>query len=94
MLLSYVFSNLSLNADEIKPNYTLAFEFLAEWMPKVNKIFELTENSVNKRKNRAFDPVCPVVLAWRDSFRTFDWSKALPVPELILSQVRQLLALA
>jgi hypothetical protein len=33
-------------------------------------------------------------LAWRDSFRTFDWSKALPVPELVLSQVKQLLVLA
>jgi len=33
-------------------------------------------------------------LAWRDSFGTFDWMKALPVPELVLNQVKQLLALA
>jgi len=35
----------------------------------------------------------PSMLAWQDSFRTFDWSEALPVPELILSQIRQLLAI-
>lgn len=62
LLLSYVFSNLTLNADKIKPNYTLAFEFLAEWMPRVNKIFELTEKTINKRKNRAFDPACSAML--------------------------------
>jgi hypothetical protein len=33
------------------------------------------------------------LLAWQDSFRTFNWSKALPIPELILGQARQLLAL-
>jgi hypothetical protein len=36
---------------------------------------------------------CPEMLAWRDSFRTFDWVKALPVPELVIRNVRQLLAL-
>ena len=40
-------------------------------------------------KNRKLE----IQLAWRDSFRTFNWIKALPVPELVLSQVRQLLAL-
>ncbi|MBI2123808.1 MAG: recombinase family protein [Candidatus Wildermuthbacteria bacterium] len=40
MLLGYVFSNLEQNEDKIKPNYTLAFEFLANWLPKLNKTFE------------------------------------------------------
>lgn len=35
--------------------------------------------------------ICHVV-AWRDSFRTYDWAKALPVPDLTISQVGQLLA--
>jgi len=35
----------------------------------------------------------PIWLAWQYSFRTFDWSKALPVPELALGQIRQLLAI-
>jgi len=44
-------------------------------------------------KNRVFDPVFVDGLAWRDSFRTYEWEKACPVPDLIISQVKQLLAL-
>jgi DNA invertase Pin-like site-specific DNA recombinase len=40
LLLSYGFSNLGLNAGKISHKYTPAFQFLTEWMPKVNKIFE------------------------------------------------------
>jgi IS30 family transposase len=29
---------------KITPNYTLAFQFLVEWMPKLNEIFEQTKN--------------------------------------------------
>ena len=34
------------------------------------------------------------LLAWQDSFRTFDWLADLPDPATIIKQVRQLLALA
>lgn len=44
LLLSYAFSNLTLNASKITPNYTLGFQFLQEWMPMVNKIFKPAEN--------------------------------------------------
>ncbi len=37
LLLSHVFSGLSLQGEVIKPNYTLAFEFLTKWVPKLNK---------------------------------------------------------
>jgi len=40
LLLSKVFSNLSIKEETISPNYTLAFEFLREWMPKLNETFE------------------------------------------------------
>jgi len=33
------------------------------------------------------------MFAWAESFRTYDWMKALPVPELAISQIRQLLSL-
>lgn len=62
LLLSYVFSNLAINADRITPNYTLAFQFLVEWVPKVNKIFELIEMQINKRQKSTFVPSCPIVL--------------------------------
>jgi site-specific DNA recombinase len=44
LLLSKIFSNLELEADNIRPNYTLAFEFLRDWMPKINSTFEPIEN--------------------------------------------------
>lgn len=67
LLLSYSFSNLALNADRISPNYTLAFEFMAEWMPKLNKTFELLESGSTKGKRDAFTSHCPTLLRERDS---------------------------
>ena len=56
LLLSYVFSNLSLNAGKIKADYTFAFEFLAKWMPKLNKILEQTKNpSINGAFSMVFN---------------------------------------
>jgi hypothetical protein len=46
LLLSYTFLNLTLNTHKIKPNYTLGFQFLKEWMPVVNKIFKPAENPI------------------------------------------------
>lgn len=40
LLLSKLFSDMSLNEGKITGNYTNAFQFLLEWMPKVNPIFE------------------------------------------------------
>jgi hypothetical protein len=31
--------------------------------------------------------------AWADAFKTYDWEKALPVPDLTTKQIEQLLAL-
>lgn len=44
LLLSHVFSNIELSEGNVKPNYTYAFEFLSEWVPKLNASFELEEN--------------------------------------------------
>jgi site-specific DNA recombinase len=63
LLLSHVFSNLTLNADKIGKKYTLAFEFLTEWMPKINTTFELAESSSTKGKRDAFTSLHPIVLA-------------------------------
>ena len=30
---------------------------------------------------------CSTLLAWRDSFRTYEWEKACPAPEVIISQI-------
>ena len=44
LLLSQMFSNLHQNKSRITPDYTLAFQFLIEWMPRINKSFEPTKN--------------------------------------------------
>jgi site-specific DNA recombinase len=40
LLLSKVFSNLSLKQDNIGHSYTMAFEFLVKWVPLLNETFE------------------------------------------------------
>ncbi|TSC67412.1 MAG: Uncharacterized protein G01um101466_713 [Parcubacteria group bacterium Gr01-1014_66] len=67
LLLSYVFSNLTINADKITPNYTFAFQFLAEWVPKLNSIFEPQENRTNKRQTADFSATSPEILRGLDS---------------------------
>lgn len=44
LLLSYVFVETALQDSKITPNYTLAFDFLSEWMPRVNPVFAQTKN--------------------------------------------------
>lgn len=62
MLLAYAFSNVTILQGEIKVGYTKPFNFLAEWMPKVNKVLELEKNVANKRQKSTFVPSCPILL--------------------------------
>jgi len=50
LLLSKIFSNLSLGADNITPDYTSAFQFLTKWIPKLNDTFEPPFGGSNKRE--------------------------------------------
>ena len=127
LLLSYAFSDLTLRGDRITPNYSPAFEFLATWMPRINKIFEPTQNPTKgevsygltvtrpgdypveslepqkkfrtsknpyqKAQSATFGDGLRPLLAWQDAFRTYDWAKAIPVPELAIKHVNELLAL-
>lgn len=43
LLLSKIFSNLSLSDCDIRPDYTLAFQFLKEWVPILNDTYERVE---------------------------------------------------
>lgn len=57
LLLSYVFSNMELGESKITPNYTLAFEFLTKWVPKVNATFEPEKNGNLKGKTEVLASV-------------------------------------
>lgn len=69
LLLSKIFSNLSLNPSDIKPNYTFAFEFLTEWIPIVNNTFEPSLYGSNKGKESTFVLSNPVLLRMWDEVR-------------------------
>ena len=73
LLLSYVFSNTSLNAGKINANYTFAFQFLAKWMPILNKNFELNKSQVNKAKSDLLKSELPLSSA----ARTRTWNHLL-----------------
>ena len=62
LLLSKIFSNLYLDSSEIKPDYTLAFEFLKKWVPVLNDTFELTESIDIKGKEATFVTSHPIGL--------------------------------
>jgi hypothetical protein len=66
LLLSYIFSNLKHDNGKIKPNYTMAFEFLVNWMPKLNKNFEPEVNKKNKGANEVIAPNRSVWWAQQD----------------------------
>lgn len=59
LLLSYVFADNVLEDGKITPNYTLAFDFLSKWVPKLNKNFEPHKNVAIKGKTPAFADVHP-----------------------------------
>ncbi len=61
LLLSYVFSNLTLNKGIVRAEYTLAFQLLLNWMPKVNSTFELAEKASFKHKTEVDASVCTVM---------------------------------
>lgn len=66
MLLSHAFSNLTLNEGKIEGNYTLAFEFLAKWMPTLNNNFEPTKNSHFSRELAVSGTEKCTKRGWRD----------------------------
>jgi site-specific DNA recombinase len=50
LLLSYIFSNLTLNDGIVAPNHTFAFNFLSKWMPVVNTAFQTFEPAKTGKK--------------------------------------------
>lgn len=62
LLLSYVFAGNVLEDGKITPNYTLAYDFLSKWVPKLNKNFEPSKNVATKGKAPAFADAHPTLL--------------------------------
>ncbi len=70
-LINRIFNEIKLNEDKsLDIKYTPAFEFLSEWMPKLNATSELLKNGSNYRKTGSLEPAHPAVLGVVDEVRT------------------------
>ncbi|MEX1138915.1 MAG: recombinase family protein [Bacteroidota bacterium] len=93
-LLSLIFSNISLNGDQISVSYAKAFEILAQSVPTWNATFEPQETRTKKTKTEAVTPVSASLLPGWDEFRMTRWSDLFEDPGAALEQINHLLALA
>lgn len=66
-LINLVFSNLSLNGEELRYSYKPAFKILANRAPTINSIFEPSKLRLNKTKTGLSDPEIEPLLPEQDS---------------------------
>ncbi|MCC6934696.1 MAG: recombinase family protein [Candidatus Yanofskybacteria bacterium] len=59
LLMSQIFTNLVKDGDEIKPNFTLAAKYLADWMPGLNEDYEPEKTLSVKGKAEVFTSAHP-----------------------------------
>ncbi len=62
LLLSQIFTNLTQDGYKIKPKFTLAAEYLTNWMPKLNQDYELDKMFTAQEKTGDLTPVSPIGL--------------------------------
>lgn len=93
LLLSQIFTNLLQNGYEICPKYTLAAEYLAIWMPKLNQDYELEKMLSIHGQKVDFALESPILRAWKDTLRMPFWQQWFPWPNTSLEKLNQLLAL-
>lgn len=95
-ILSFLGSNLLLKDRKLritKKNELIAMEELAKEEKAIRSRLEPLGFASDKTKLKAEYALSPMMLAWRDSFRTFDWEKAFPDPAVTLDQIQELLAI-
>lgn len=62
LLFSQLFTNFTQNTDKIIPNYNLACEYLVEWIPRLNEVYELQKTFTLKGKKSTFVLSQPTLL--------------------------------
>ncbi len=70
-IINKIFADLKLKDKKLITKYKPAYKFLSEWMPKLNTASELLKQGEYYEKTGSFKPAHPLLLAYRDSFRTF-----------------------
>ena len=74
-------------------NPILQLEKVSFLVKEISARFEPPKTPMDKEKLEYLYSSSPMVLAWRDSFRTFEWKEAFPDPKVALSQMEQLMTL-
>src|SRR3989344_2546241 len=67
LLFTQIFTNIVQDGLRIKPNYTLAAEYLATNMPKLNRDYERAKSHTTKGKEVVFATSSPVLCVGQDS---------------------------
>ncbi len=93
VLFSQLFTNFIQNRYEIKPNYNLAAEYLLEWVPKLNMVYEQQKNLTKQALNHETRLAVSELLAWQHTLRTLNWQKVFPFPSISLEQIEMLLSM-
>ena len=64
-------------------------------LQRAEQVFVKEQNKEKTPKNGEFSSVIitDIGLSWRDAFRTFDWQKAIPDPEGVIADVKELMSL-
>lgn len=94
---STVGSNLTLKDGKLNVQALEPYLLIEKEVSSIRKRYERLEPEkvgFNKRKEAAFAASSPKWLAVVDDFRTADWVKLIPYPELIMRQSEKLLAFA
>lgn len=92
LLFAQLFTNFTQNAYEIKPKYNLACKYLIEWIPKLNKAYELEKPLLNKVESTNSIKY-KSLLAWKDSLRMPIWQEMFPDPIRSIQDINHLLHL-
>ena len=66
-LINKIFASLQLKDKKLITEYKPAYQFLSEWMPKLNATSELLKQTEEYKKTGAFAPAHPLMLGDRDS---------------------------
>lgn len=69
ILINKIFSELKLKGKELVVEYTPAYQFLSEWIPKLNTTSELLKTGEYYEKTGSFEPAHPCLLPGSDSNR-------------------------
>ena len=93
---SELVSNLTLKEKKLNVTNADLYSVIIDGLLRAkerNSSFEPRLCEATQGRNDVFEDVCPALLAWWDSFRTYNWPKAVGDIETTMKEINQLMAL-